>query len=219
MTPAGNVEAAASGRSARRGRPRSEHVRDSVLEAAGQLLVERGLAATSVDAIAARAQVSKATIYRWWSSKEELMVDAVGHMRGELPPPPCTDDPRADLVATVSEGLKRFAASPGGRKLFPRLLDASVDNAQVADAWRRQLVLPRRRQLADILERAIERGDLPSDADVELALDLLVAPIVYRLHVTGAPTSHATAKRLVHIVWAGLAAGDNPSPGRGRTGR
>ena len=216
MRGAPNPETAsgAGGASRRQGRPRSERGHDAILQAAGRLLVERGLAATSVDAIAAEAEVSKATIYRWWPSKEELMVEAVGHLRGELPPPPCTDDPRADLVVTVRDGLRRFAASEARGKLFPRLLDASVDSAKVADAWRRQLVLPRRRQIAAILERAIEGGLLPSGTDLELAVDLLVAPIIYRLHVTGAPATDALAERLVDVVWAGLAVSDNPPSAR-----
>ncbi len=204
MEISANVETTSEpSRGPARGRPRSERIHDAILTAAGRLLVERGVAATSMDAIAAQADVSKATIYRWWPSKEELVVDAVGHMRGELPQAPCTDDPRADLIATVRDGLHRFAASEGRGKLFPRLLDASVDNPKIADAWRRQLIAPRRRQIAAILERAVERGDLRPDMDIELAVDLLVAPILYRLHVTGASTSDATAERLVDVVWAG----------------
>ena len=163
-----------------------------------------------MDALAAEAGVSKASVYRWWSSKEELIVDAVGHMRGELPPPPCTDDPRADLVATVRDGLRRFQSSEGRGRLFPRLLDASVDNPAVAEAWRRRLIMPRRRVIAAILERGVQRGELPSGLDIELAVDLLVAPIIYRLHVTGAATPEAIAERLVAVVWAGLVASGEP---------
>ncbi|MFN2503442.1 MAG: TetR/AcrR family transcriptional regulator [Acidimicrobiales bacterium] len=177
-----------------------------MLEAAGRLLVERGLGGTTMDAIAAEAGVSKASVYRWWPSKEELIVDAVGHMRGELPPPPCSDDPRADLIATVRDGIRRFHASEDRGRLFPRLLDASVDNPAVAEAWRRRLIMPRRQAIADILERGIQRGELPAGLDMELAVDLLVAPIIYRLHVTGAATPEAVAERLVAVVWAGIVA-------------
>lgn len=190
----------------RRGRPRSRRTHELVLEATGRLLVERGVAGASMDGIAAEAGVSKATVYRWWPSKEDLIVDAVGHMRGDLRSPPCTDDPRADLVATLRDGLLRFEASEGGGRLFPRLLDASVDNPKVAETWRRRLITPRRQAIAAILGRAIEQGDLPAGLDLELAVDLLVAPIIYRLHVTGAATSAALAERLVAVVWAGLAA-------------
>jgi AcrR family transcriptional regulator len=170
-----------------------------------------------MDAIAAEAGVSKASVYRWWSSKEELIVDAVGHLRGELPPPPCSDDPRADLIATVRDGIRRFHASEGRERLFPRLLDASVDNPAVAEVWRRRLIMPRRQAIADILERGIQRGELPSGLDMELAVDLLVAPIIYRLHVTGAPTPEAVAERLVAVVWAGMvASGDTAAGPRAR---
>ena len=201
----------------RRGRPRSSRVRDAVLDAAGRLLVERGAGGTSVDAIAAEAGVSKATIYRWWASKEELLVDAVDRMRGELDETPISDDPRADLVAAVRAGLRRFYSSDGRGKLFPRLLDAAVDNRELAEAWRRRLINPRRKALAGILERAIERGELPSDFDMELAVDLLVAPFIYRLHVTQAPTPEDLAEELVAVVWAGLQAKPNERAGKGRS--
>ena len=195
----------------RRGRPRSHRTNEAVLEAAGKLLVERGLRGTTMDAIAAEAGISKASVYRWWPSKEELIVDAVGHMRGELPPPPCTDDPRADLIAAVRDGIRRFWSSESGGRLFPRLLDASVDSPAIAEAWRRRLIMPRRRVIAAILERGVQRGELPSGLDIELAVDLLVAPIIYRLHVTGVATPEAIAERLVALVWAGLAASGEPA--------
>ncbi len=188
-----------------RGRPRSTQGQAAILEAAGRLLEDRGVARTSMEAIAADAGVGKATIYRWWSSKEQLMVDAVGHLRGYLAPPPHTDDPRADLLQTVRDGLDRFAGTPGGDKLFPRLLDAAVDSPRLAEAWRERLIAPRRAAIADILRRAIQAGQLPAQLDLELAVDLLVAPLIYRLHVTGADTPPTVADRLVAMVWDGLA--------------
>ncbi len=201
----------------RQGRPRSARAQDAVLQAAGRLLVERGAAATSVDAVAAEAGVSKATIYRWWASKEELLVDAVDRMRGELDESPVSDDPRADLVAALRAGLRRFYSSEGGGRLFPRLLDAAVDNPELAEAWRRRLISPRRKALAGVLQRGIERGDLRADFDMELAVDLLVAPFVYRLHVTGAPTPEDLAEELVAVVWSGLAAKPDVGARAGRS--
>lgn len=167
-------------------------------------MVERGVANTSIDAIASEAGVSKATVYRWWKSKEELVIDAVEHMRGELDAPPVTADPRADLIVHLRAALRRFWKSEGRGKVFPRLLDASVDSAELAEAWRRHLILPRRAAIAQILKRAIDTGDLPRETDVELAVDLLVAPLIYRLHVTRAPAPEELADRVVDLVWSGL---------------
>ena len=189
----------------RKGRPRSRHAHGAVLDAAADLFAARGMAGTSIDAIASRAGVSKATIYRWWSSKEELIVEAVDRMRGELETAPCTDDPRADLVATLRAGLERFASSDGDGRLLPRLLDAAVDNPTLAATWRQRLIQPRRGAIAAILQRGIDRGELRRDFDMELAVDLLVAPPIYRLHVTGTAAPDGLAEQLVDIVWTGLA--------------
>ena len=100
----------------RRGRPRSESSRQAILAAASELLLDRGLNAVSMDAVAERAGASKATIYRWWPSKEVLALDALfSEWKPDLPDMPETGSLAGDLLALIGPWVGQLAAKPYGR--------------------------------------------------------------------------------------------------------
>src|SRR6266498_1224789 len=114
--------------SPKRGRPRSEQARESILHAAAELLLKRGLDAVSMDAVADRAGVSKATIYRWWPTKETLALEALYHEWDTArPSPPDTGSLRGDLLALLRPWIRRVRARPYGRVVAALIAEAQTD--------------------------------------------------------------------------------------------
>jgi len=167
-----------------RGRPRDPELDARIREHALDLLLDRGIEGTTMDEIAARAGAGKASVYRRWSSKEELVLDALDHVvRAEVPIPD-TGSLRADLEMTWRD-LLRFVDSPRGRVLI-RLLLASSGPAAGQARVHRNLWLRQQEIAADSLERARQRGELRTDVSDEAVIDHLMGPILTRV-VTGRP--------------------------------
>ena len=163
------------------GRPRDRAVDEKVLEAAFDLLNENGFAGLSIEAIAVRAGVSKAAIYRRWDSKDELLVDAMTSVIetveiGE------TGDVRNDLVEAL-RGMQLFITDTRAGEVFPWLVGEIAARSQVG--LRYGAVISRRRELLfGLVERAVQRGDLRADLDVQTALDMLSGTMILR-KITG----------------------------------
>ena len=198
----------------RRGRPRSEKAREAILTAAAELLLARGLGAVSMDAVAEQAGVSKATIYRWWPTKETLALDALHHEWAAARPAASeTGSLRTDLLSLLRPWVRLIGKRPYGRVIAALITEAQTDPA-FAEQYREGFVEPRRAQARPILLRAIERGELPATTDVELALDLLYGPVYHRLLHGHAPLNERFLRDLVDTVLAGLATTDGrPSTG------
>jgi AcrR family transcriptional regulator len=157
----------------RRGRPRSEARKQAILHAAFELLGERGLDATSMDAVADPAGVSKATIYRWWDSKELLALDALyaewdvagraARQTGTL---------RGDMLALVRPWVRLAVTGPSAR-ILTALLTKARNDPDFGQAYRARFVEPRRDQARAMLARAIARGEIAADTDIEVAIDVL----------------------------------------------
>jgi AcrR family transcriptional regulator len=191
--------------SAPRGRPRSARAHAAVLKAAAGLLLERGLDAVSMDAVAARAGVSKATIYRWWPTKETLALDALyTEWSAAAPVPRDTGSLRGDLV----ELLSPWAELVGTRKPYARVIAALIAEARTDPAfaaeYQRRVIQPRRDEARDIFGRAIERGEIPADLDLEVALDLIYGPLYHRLLQGHAPLDDAFVKSAIDMALAGI---------------
>ena len=189
----------------RRGRPRSEKARRAILEAAAQLLLAQGLEAVSMDAVAERAGVSKATIYRWWPSKETLALDALyDEWDTTRPSPRDTGSLRADLLALLRPWIRRLRARPYGRVIAALIAEAQTD-PEFAEEYRARFVEPRRGPARALFRRAIERGEIPADTKIEVALDLLYGPLYHRLLHGHAPLSDRFVQDVVDAALAGRA--------------
>jgi len=199
----------------RRGRPRSEQAREAILAAAAELLLDRGLGAVNMDAVAERAGVSKATIYRWWPSKETLALDALYHEWAlALPRPRETGSARSELLGLLRPWVRLLGTRPYGRVIAALITEAQTDPA-FAQQYRERFVEPRRDQARPILQRAIERGDLPATTNIELVLDLLYGPLYHRLLHGHAPLDDRFLRDLIDTVLAGLtSAHTRPDPNR-----
>lgn len=162
-------------------------------------MLERGFEATSMDEISRRSGVSKRTLYRHWPSKEDLLVEALGQAPDDVEVRQ-TDDPRADAVRLLQELVRTLERTAGGL-LLPRLVGAAVDNPQLRRIWQEELTPRRRHPVVAILRAARDRGDLSADTDLELAADQLVAPVIYRWLVSGAPLAADLPEQLVDAVF------------------
>jgi AcrR family transcriptional regulator len=188
----------------RRGRPRSEASRNAILQAAGELLLQHGLNSISMDAVAERAGASKATIYRWWPSKELLALDA---LLSEWAPGPAdqydTGSLPGDLLALILPWARQLAAQPYG-PVIAALVTRAQSDPEYAEEYRARFVQPRRDQGRAIFARAMDRGEIPADTDVEVALDLLYGPFYHRLLHGHAKPTDRFARAVVGYVAAGV---------------
>jgi AcrR family transcriptional regulator len=200
-----------------RGRPRSEKARTAILEAAADLLLARGLSAVSMDAVAEQAGVSKATIYRWWPTKETLALDALfTEWADARPHPRDTGALRGDLLSLLRPWVRLASSRPYGR-VIAALLTKSQTDPDFAAEYRQRFVEPRRDQARAIFRRAIERGEIPADALVEVALDLLYGALYHRLLHGHAPLNERFARDVIDTVLDGVlpARGRGAGPGAG----
>jgi AcrR family transcriptional regulator len=188
----------------RRGRPRSERSRRAILGAASDLLLERGLSEISMDAVADRAGASKATIYRWWPSKELLVLDALlSEWATAIPDEIDTGSLAGDLRALILPWARQLTAKPYGRVIAALVAGAQRD-PHFAHEYREHFVKPRREHARNALARASERGEIPRDTDIDAALDLLYGPFYHRLLHGHAPLTERFARTVVDYVVAAL---------------
>jgi AcrR family transcriptional regulator len=188
----------------RRGRPRSEKARKAILDAAAELLLAQGLEAVSMDAVADRAGVSKATIYRWWPTKETLALEALyQEWDTARPSPPDTGSLRGDLLALLRPWIRRVRARPYGRVVAALIAEAQTD-PKFATEYHRRFVEPRREPARALFKHAIERGEIPAETKVEVALDLLYGSLYHRLLHGHAPLDDRFVQDVVETALAGL---------------
>jgi AcrR family transcriptional regulator len=190
-----------------RGRPRSEKAHQAILAAAGDLLLARGLSAVSMDAVAERAGVSKATIYRWWPTKESLALDALFTEWAAVQPRlRDTGTLRGDLLALLRPWARLATSKPYGRVIGALVTEAQTDPAFAAEYLRR-VVEPRRDQARAIFRRAIERGEIPADTKIEVAVDMVYGPLYHRLLHGHAPLNDRFVRDVVDMALAGIQPG------------
>jgi AcrR family transcriptional regulator len=173
------------------GRPRSEASHQAIIRATLELLLEAGYRSLTMEGVRARAGVGKATIYRRWSSKEELVRDAVVFLHDDLQAPD-TGSLRGDYEGMAMRVLGA-AQRAGAATLMPRLLGDVANEPKLRAIFYDNLVEPRRAQMRAVLERAVARGEIRDDVDIELMIDLFAGPVVYRLLITGGDYSQLPA--------------------------
>lgn len=187
-----------------RGRPRSERSQKAILKAAAQLLRTQGLRAMTIEGVAERAGVSKATIYRWWPSKGVLALDAFyAEWTAAQGLEPNTGTLRSDLRSRLRAVARLMASERLGPALADLVAEAQSD-PDLAEYSLEHVQEPLRDQTRAIFARAVERGEIPPTTDVEAAIDLLIGPLFLRLLNKHGPLTPRFADTIVELVLAGL---------------
>ena len=200
----GSTDAGPAETSRRPGRPRSEQAEQAIIEATLDLFAEQGFEGVCVEAVAARAGVGKATIYRRWPSKEALALDVLMQLAAPHITIDDTGDTRAELLAAVTNAMRAITDTPFG-PVIRALLSQIAMNPALGDPFRASVVQARRDEVARVIARGISRGDLRADADVDVATELLVGPVYFRL-MFGGELTQGFAERVVNSVLRGYAA-------------
>ena len=206
IVASGPRAAADTGRSGadhrRPGRPRSEQAEQAIIEATLDLFAEQGFEGVCVEAVAARAGVGKATIYRRWPNKEELLLAAFGSLKSPYPEPGgvCARD---DLVAMLSvmcadmadpRKARRYALLLGEGRKYPRLMERYTET----------VVRPRREAMRAVIRGGIESGELRADTDVEITQLALTGTILAREKSADGGLDSDFAARVVDELMLGL---------------
>jgi AcrR family transcriptional regulator len=187
-----------------RGRPRSQQAHQAILAAAGELLLARGLSAVSMDAVAEQAGVSKATIYRWWPTKETLALDALyTEWAAVRPAPRDTGSLRGDLLSLLRPWARLASSRPYGRVIAALLAEAQTDPVFAAE-YRQRVLEPRRDEARVLFGRAVDRGEIPANTKVDVALDLLFGAVYHRLLHGHAPLNDRFVRDVVDTALGGI---------------
>jgi AcrR family transcriptional regulator len=183
----------------RAGRPRSVESRRAIIQSAMHILQNDGYAALNIEAIAAKAGVSKQTIYRWWPSAAFIVLEALtADMQAQDTLAPDMGSLKGDLLELVRPTMRALAARRG--PVFKALIAEAQADAKFAEAFRSSLMAAHRETVRAIVSRAQLRGETPYDADLELAADLVYGPILYRLLNAHAALDETFAYNLVDAV-------------------
>lgn len=181
----------------RRGRPRSIETDDAILAATLELAAEVGINGMSMDDLAARAGVSKATVYRRWPSKETLVIAALDSAIVPLDDVD-TGTLRGDLDVYLGELVQRFDQNPMN-DILPHLIEAGCRD-EVVRASLDDYVRHRRAPLRSIFDRAVASGELRDDIDLDVLIDVTIGPFIYRRLLTRDPVDRHFVIELLSIV-------------------
>ncbi|NUT48508.1 MAG: TetR/AcrR family transcriptional regulator [Saccharothrix sp.] len=166
----------------RRGRPRDTARDRALLDATLAVLNESGYSGLTTAAVAARAGVSTATLYRRWPSKEVLVVAAAAAYAQELSAPADTGTLEGDLRALLRDKAASLTGEEG--RVMRSLIAEAAHNAPLAEALTNTIVLPARRRMEEIAQRAVDRGDIAPIEHTDLLGDLLIGPMMSRFFLT-----------------------------------
>ncbi|MBD0301570.1 MAG: TetR/AcrR family transcriptional regulator [Tolypothrix sp. T3-bin4] len=161
------------------GRPRSIHADQAILQATLDLLAEVGYESMSIEAIASRAGVGKTTIYRRYTSKEELVADAIESLRDDLAIPD-TGSFWGDMDILINNAAKKIDSALG-RQTLALIISTASSNPQFAEVYWTKYTKLRREAFSKVLERAKFRGEIDKNADVDLIIDLVSGSLYYAL--------------------------------------
>lgn len=184
------------------GRPRNPETDSDILRAAGDILIEEGYRALTMERLAARAGVGKTTVYRRWKSMSEL-VSALLDAADEAWPMPQAE------FANIREDLRTLyrnwiSGMSGAGKIIPVLIAEGVQNPELAKILHERFVLPRRRLAIAMIDRAKKRGEVSRTADSQTAIDLFMGRMWYRQLVTGERLSVEDEEKVIGVLIEGL---------------
>jgi AcrR family transcriptional regulator len=203
VTDAGNQGADEGVRDRASVRTRTEQ---AILEATRELLAEGGVQHLTVEGVAARSGVAKTTIYRRWRSKDELALAVLLKMVEQIVEVPDLGDVRAELIGFVDGAVKILRDTLMGRVMQGLVSDLATD-PELGRSFREQIVAFRVAEVRRVLERAIERGELRPDVDVELVHEMLFGPVYYRLLLSGGELDRSFAEQIVDTVLPAITSG------------
>ena len=183
------------------GRPRSEHARQAILRSTLKLLQENGFSNFTIEAVADRAAVGKATVYRWWPHKGALIADAFASSVTPNLHFPDTGSIDQDMSQQMRQLAKVFRGPQG--RIVSAILGAGQSDPELIEAFRERFLMPRRREAYATLRRAILRGELRRDIDPNLLLDSLYGPIYMRFLIRHDRLTPHFIDRLCALVLAG----------------
>ncbi|GAA5023906.1 TetR/AcrR family transcriptional regulator [Kitasatospora paranensis] len=194
-----------------RGRRPAAEVRADALRAAGALLFDSGMGAFTIEAVAAKAGISKTTIYKWWPSRGALALDGYFHTVEPALTFPDSGDIEADLAAQLGAFVHLLTRTPAGRVITELIGQAQTD-PDLAVALRTRYSDPRRRLAVEAMRRAQERGQLRADADCEALVDQLWGACYHRLLLSDLPLTEEFTANLLANVLHGAAPRTRPAP-------
>jgi AcrR family transcriptional regulator len=162
-------------------RTKSAQAHGKVLDAALQFFAERGIEASSMDAIAEASGVSKATIYKHWKDKDALALEALSRLLELHEDPPVFDTGNlcADIAALLNYEPAK-AQQEFKSRIMPHVMVYAARNREFGDQWRARAMERPRKQLEQLLRRGIQSGELTPDLDLEVSIALLLGPMLYR---------------------------------------
>jgi AcrR family transcriptional regulator len=185
------------------GRPRSEVSRLSILRSTLKLLKQDGgFSELSIEAIASDANVGKTTVYRWWPTKAALVADAFSTSADQELRFPNTGSVQRDMSLQMRRLIRIFRSKRG--KVVAALLAGGQSDPELIEAFRERFLWPRRKQAYQTLQRGIDRGELPSDSDLDLVLDSLYGPIYMRFLIRHDKLDESFADEICALVLKGL---------------
>ncbi|HTH89872.1 TetR/AcrR family transcriptional regulator [Mycobacterium sp.] len=178
-------------------------VTDAIQTAFFEELAEVGYGRLSIDAVAKRAGVGKAAIYRRWRSKLDMTVALTSEVAVAAIDVPDTGSLRGDIRQYLDNACEAIA-HPLARHIIPDLLAEATRNPALADALVPTLRTPRRAKAAVLFQRAVKRGELAADSDLEMCMDFLAGPLYWRLAVVHTQTGEDYLDRLTDRILAAL---------------
>jgi AcrR family transcriptional regulator len=189
-----------------RGRPRSRQTEKAILKAASEILTASDLAEMTIEGVAERAGVGKASIYRRWPSKGALAFDAVVDTYLATQPTPDTGSLEGDLAHVAENWVLSSTRHRGGRTVAHLIAEVQSD-PDLAVAWRERFVNRIRNERRPIIERAVARGEIPAGSDPELIMDLLFGPLYHRYLNGHLPLDDSFARGVARMVATAATAG------------
>jgi len=199
--PVESAEEKAGNRKRAPGRPRSEDARKAILRSTLKLLQETGFPDLSIEAIAAHADVGKATVYRWWPNKASLVAEAFSHSADEELRFPNTGSVRDDVRIQMKH-LVRVLRGRRGR-IVAALIGGGQSDPELIEAFRDRFMLPRRQEAYQTLRRGIARRELPEDLDLDLTLDTLYGSLYMRFLIRQTGLTEDYVDEVVALVMDG----------------
>lgn len=196
------------------GRPRSEAARRAILRSTMRLLEDTGFSDLSIEAIAADANVGKATVYRWWPNKGALVADALGSGAAKQLRFPDTGSVRSDISMQMKQWVEILHGRRG--RIVAALISGGQSDKEIIQAFRERFVRPKRLDAHKILQRGVERGELPATVDMDLILDSLYGAIYMRFLIWQEGLTETFVDDVVELIFGGVVT-QRPRPGTNGT--